>query len=158
MMRLRLPSLPRLLAAVMQSERGSVAIETAFVAPVLLALALGGIEAGYAIARQTELQSAAAEAAAIVLAKPPETATDRATIRNIVKTSADVQSWNVWVAEIYRCGTDANYVSSQDSCEENESVATYFYLFIWDRYTPVWAEYGLGDPFFFRVSRTIRIK
>lgn len=158
MMLRAMPPLHRLLAAVMQSERGSVAIETAFVAPVLLALALGGIEAGYAIARQTELQSAAAEAAAIVLAKPPETAAERATIRSIVRTSADAEQWQVWVAEIYRCGTEDHYVTSQDSCEETQSVATYFYLFIWDRYTPVWAEYGLGDPFFFRVSRTIRIK
>lgn len=156
-MRGRLTSLPRFFAAMIGCDRGSVAIETAFVAPVLLALALGGIEAGYAIARQTELQSAAAEAAAIVLAAPPQTAAERANIRNIVKDSADLNWWNVWVAEVYRCGTDENYVTSESSCDEGDAVAKYFYLFVWDRYTPVWAEYGLGDPFFFRVSRTIQV-
>lgn len=138
-------------------EKGSVAIETAFVAPVLLALALGGFEASYAVARQTEMQSAAAEAAAIVRAAPPETATERATIRDIVRESTGLRQWQVFVAKVYRCGTSDDYVSSDSSCSSGDAVSEYVYLFMWDRYTPVWAAYGIGDPFYFTVSRTIQV-
>lgn len=138
-------------------EQGSVAVETAFVAPVLLALAFGGFEASYAVARQTELQSAAAEAAAIVRASPPETAAQRATIKGIIQTSTGLENWQVFVTPIFRCGTSEEYVALETSCESTDAVSEYVYLFIWDTYSPVWAEYGLGDPFTFRVSRTIQV-
>ena len=56
------------IARIRRNEDGSMAIETAFVAPILLVLALGGFEVSSMVARQTELQSAAAEAAAVVRA------------------------------------------------------------------------------------------
>ena len=74
----------RALALLVRDDRGSMAIETAFVAPVLLLLSLGGFEVSQMVAGQTELQSAAAEAAAVVRAVAPETTGERNTVRSII--------------------------------------------------------------------------
>ena len=49
---------------------GAMAIETAIVAPVLVLMAFGSFQVSSMVARQTELQSAAAEAAAPTAAVP----------------------------------------------------------------------------------------
>ncbi|OZA93393.1 MAG: hypothetical protein B7X57_05165 [Erythrobacter sp. 34-65-8] len=54
-------AMTRLLPAFLRDRRGSIAIETALVAPVLAVLALGSFEVGSLVSRQHELQTAAAE-------------------------------------------------------------------------------------------------
>ena len=63
-----------MLTRLLSDRAGAMTIETALVAPILLTLSLGGVEAGSMVARQSELQSAAAEALNIVQAapQPPE--------------------------------------------------------------------------------------
>ena len=132
-----------------------MALETALVAPVLMALAVGGFDASQLVARQTELQSAAAEAAAIVRATAPETSAERTTIGNIVATSTGVARANVTVAEIYRCGTATDYVTT-DTCGAGPK-STYIRVTIVDEKTPLWATFGIGGPVAYNVSRTVQI-
>ncbi|NCU11657.1 MAG: pilus assembly protein, partial [Sphingomonadaceae bacterium] len=68
----------QLLGRLHRESDGAMVIETALVAPVLVLLSLGAFQISGVIARQTELQSAASEAAAIALASPPDSATKRA--------------------------------------------------------------------------------
>ena len=137
-------------------DRGSMAIETAFVAPILLILALGGFEVSQMVARQTELQSAAAEAAAVVRAVAPETSTDRTTVRDILATSTGLAKEKVVVSEIYRCGTANAYNSTKDSCG---AIAQYKFIRvdISDSYAPIWTQWGVGSGFDYNVSRTVQI-
>ena len=69
------------IAYLRRDARGSVAIETAIVAPVLVLLALGTFDVSQMVSRQDDLQSAAAEAEAIVQASPPKDSAARDTVR-----------------------------------------------------------------------------
>lgn len=137
-------------------QRGSMAIETAFVAPVLLLLALGGFEVSQMVARQTELQSAAAEAAAVVRATPPENWQERRTIRQIIQTSTGLDNEHVSVQEVFRCGTQTAYTDDGDACGSNPK-STFIRIIISDNYTPIWANYGIGSGFEYNVQRTVQI-
>ncbi len=156
-------------ACIRQNENGSMAIETAFVAPVLLVMAVGGFEASSMVARQTELQSAAAEAAAVVRAIAPETQAERNTVRDIVATSlcgkttptvtdgtASCGSTTVSVTPIYRCGTATDYVTVADSCG---SVMEYKFikLDLTDTYEPTWSSWGIGSAISYDVNRTVQV-
>lgn len=136
---------------------GTMAIETAIVAPVLIVLAIGGFEVSSIVARQTELQSAAAEAAAVVRAAVPETVQARTAIRDIVMTSTGLTIEQVSVAEVYRCGTDESYVASKELCGESDHVNTYIEVAMTDTYQPLWTHFGVGGPMDFNISRTIQV-
>jgi hypothetical protein len=152
-----------ILRALLQARRlarqceGTMAIETAIVAPVLIVLAIGGFEISSIVARQTELQSAAAEASAVVRAALPETAQARTAIRDIVMTSTGLTADQVSVAQVFRCGTDENYVASEDLCGEGDNVSTYIEVAMSDTYQPLWTHFGVGGPMDFSVSRTIQV-
>ena len=139
-----------------RNEDGSMAIETAFVVPILLVLALGGFEVSSIVARQTELQSAAAEAAAVVRAVIPETAAERTTVRDILVTSTGLTSEQVTITEVYRCGVAAVYVTTPDSCGgvvENRFIK----VDLTDTYAPIWTKFGITSGFDYNISRTVQI-
>jgi Flp pilus assembly protein TadG len=148
----RLPFLSRLRSA----ERGAVAIETAIVAPVLVMMALGAFDASSIVARQTELQSAAAEAAAIVRAKPPTDASERTTIDDVVEVSAGLTEAQVTIAEVFRCGTATVYALS-DTCLVDEKVSTYIKITVTDTYEPVWTQFGVGEDVSYNIERVVQI-
>ena len=129
MMRRFLPAL----AHIGHDQRGSMAIETAVVIPVLAILALGGFEASSIVARQRELQSAAAEAAAIVRAAKPDTAAKRTTIKEVIAASTGIAAENIAVTEIYRCSTDADYITNDNSCSDSDLLSTYIKIVRWSR-------------------------
>ena len=135
----------------------SMAIETALVTPVLVIMALGGFEASGMVARQSELQSAAAEAVAISLAVPPETDEDVNAIRDVIKFSTDLTNDEVLVTRIKRCGTDENYIAFAESCDLEVHASTFLYIAIDDIYTPPWVGFGIGDTITYRVRRTVQI-
>lgn len=137
-------------------EKGSMAIETAFVAPVLLIMALGGFEVATMVARQTDLQSAAAEAASIVRAVIPETEEQRNTVRDILATSSGLTTDQITVAEIYRCGTTTDYVTVVDSCGGGVQYK-FIRVDLTDSYAPIWTKWGVGEGFTYNVSRTVQI-
>ena len=153
MRRLFLPTLARF----GRDQHGSMVIETALVAPILTVLALGGFEASRIVARQTEIQSAVAEAASIVRATPPETPEERTTIRNIVATSLNLtNSQDVTVTEVYRCGTSENYQSNNTGCG-SDTLSTYIRVNISTSYSPKWTEYGIGEDIDYNVERTVLV-
>ena len=137
-------------------ERGTMAVETAFIAPVLLVLALGGFEVSTMVARQTELQSAAAEAASVVRATAPKTAAERETIRDILMVSTGLEEEDVAVTPVYRCGTSEDYVTVADSCGA-EVEYRFIRVDLADRYDPIWTTFGVDEGFDFNVSRTVQV-
>ncbi|APE28786.1 TadE/TadG family type IV pilus assembly protein [Aurantiacibacter gangjinensis] len=158
-------------ARITRDERGSMAIETAFVAPVLLIMALGGFEVSNIVARQTELQSAAAEAAAVVRAVIPETVEDRDTVRDILATSIcetavpnDTASGapltcgtaTISVEPLYRCGTATDYITNIAGCATDVRY-DFIEVQLQDNYTPIWVKWGVSDPVDYNVIRTVQI-
>ena len=139
---------------------GSMAVETAIVAPVLALMGLGGFQVSAMVARQSELDSAMAEAAAVVRTSPPADAAARETIRGIVQTSIDPTSTNlndtVAISEIYRCGTDG-YVTAKPTCATGKALSAYVKLVITDKYVPIWTTFGVAAPVNFRVERKIQV-
>jgi len=152
--------LERTFLRLLTCERGAVAIETAIVAPMLVLMALGGFDTSQLIARQTELDSAAAEAASIVRAKAPSTTADLNTIRDIVKTSIDPNNTDphdvVTVTQIYRCGTAASYTTT-NNCASGVKVSTYVKLQITDVYSPQWTKFGIGSNVNYAVNRVVQV-
>lgn len=138
-----------------------MAIETAIVAPVLALLSVGAFQVSAMVARQNELQSAVAEAEAIALASPPDTAAERDTIRNIVGASVGPATEHpdarVTVAEKFRCNSDVSYVATAGSCPTTAEVSSFVEITITDTYTPMWRELGIGEPFHFNVVRTVQV-
>jgi len=145
-----------LLSRLQGRQDGSVTIEVAIVAPVLLLLSLGGFDASSMVARQTELQSAAAEAAAIVQAAPPTDDAGRNTVRDVLKVSTGLTDEQVSVVEIYRCGTNTAYVTT-NNCSSGQHVSKFIRATLTDTYAPVWTNFGIGDPVNYNVIRTVQI-
>lgn len=135
----------------------SMAIETALVTPILALLAIGGFEASGMVARQSELQSAAAEAAAISLAVPPETEEEVNAIRDVIKFSTGLTNDEVFVSRIKRCGVDDDYIAFTDTCAPGVDVSTFLNIYITDTYTPPWVDFGIGETLTYRVLRTVQI-
>ena len=149
-----------LLSQLRDQTRGSVVIETAIVAPVLLLLSLGTFDAGRMVARQNELQSAAAEAEAIVQASVPTDSAARSELRTALLASANPNSSHpsttVTVAEIYRCSTGADFVTA-NSCTDAAQMSTFIRITLTDTYTPEWTSFGIGGPVTYNVVRTVQI-
>lgn len=150
-------SLFRTLAALQRDQRGAMMIETAIVAPVLLLLSMGAFQISEVIARQSELQGAAAEAAAIALTAPPETADQRTVLKNVIVASTGLAAEKVSVTETFRCGTDTTYVSAADDCVDTK-VSSYVLIQLDDKYTPAWTHWGFGEAIEFNVNRYVMVK
>jgi Flp pilus assembly protein TadG len=137
---------------------GVAAIETALVAPILVTLALGGYEVSSMVVRQSELQSAVAETLNIVEASPPSDSAGRTAIRDVLKASTGITDNNkVKVDEIFRCGTNANFVDADSSCGSDEKVSTYIRVTLQDTYSPSWTSFGVGHDIDYDVVRTVQI-
>ena len=137
--------------------RGSFAIETAFVAPVLILMTLGIFEIGTIVARQHELQSAANESEIIILATNQGAQTDIDTIKQIVQQSVSLTANEVALTQSYRCGTAEVLVDNVGSCAEDDVVSTYVNLDITEQYEPTWTYMGIGSPITFSVERRVQV-
>lgn len=155
-----------------RDQRGSMAVETAFLVPVLATLSIGGFEASQMIARHGELQSAAAEASAIVQASPPENDEERAVVEDVVEASTGLADEKVTLELVYRCGVETNLTSSRlvclgddaidgDDIDEGgyttEEISTYIRIRVQDDYTPQWVNFGIGKKVEYDVERTVQI-
>lgn len=135
----------------------SMAIETALVAPVLLTMTIGGFEASAMVARQSELQSAVAEAATIAMAAKPDDYSKVQTIRQIIESSTNLDDDHVDVYRLKRCGTNATYIPYADDCPSDKKTSTFLYIYVTDTYTPEWVDFGIGSPLTYRLQRTVQI-
>ena len=146
----------RHLAALLRDTRGALLIETAIVAPVLVLMSLGAFQVSSMVARQSELQSAVAEASAIALAVAPDTSAKRATVKSVIMASSGLASGHVTVSNTYRCGTTATYQNGQ-SCSGSSKLSEYVKIELTDTYTPIWTEFGVGGPMNYNVTRYVMI-
>ncbi len=145
-----------LLAALQRDTRGAMLIETAIVAPVLVLMSLGAFQVSTMVARQSELQSAVAEASAIALAVAPDTTAKRATVKAVIMASSGLASGHVTVSNTFRCGTTSTYQNSQ-TCSGSNKLSTYVKIDLTDTYTPIWTEFGVGRPMNYNVTRYVMI-
>ena len=138
-------------------EDGTMLIETAFVAPVLIMLAVGTFEASAMVSRQSELQSAAEQAVEIALAVVPDTQAERDAIKTEIMNSTGLGDARVKVDPMYRCGTgDLVTGSTPPTCSE-DSLNTFISIDLTAEYQPVWTSWGFGKSFEYHVNRSVQI-
>lgn len=146
-----------ILGRLRRERDGAMAIETAFVAPMLLLMALGSFQVSSMVARQAELQTAAAEAAAIGLARTPETNEDLNTIAGVLSASTGLDADEVAVSMSYRCGDDPDRVATIDACAEDEQAWTFIHIRLTTNYDPIWTRWGIGSSVPLTVDRTVQV-
>lgn len=148
------PFLTRLIG----DRAGSVVIETAIVAPVLILLGLGTYDTSRIIARQSELQAGSTDVEGIVLAVAGSAAgTDVSTIKSVLKNSLVLNDSQVSVVKMYRCNTDSTLITDRTTCASNDVISTYVQVTLTDTYSPTWTHYGIGAPFNYRLVRTVQV-
>ena len=128
----------RLARSLLCDARGSMAIETAFVVPILVMLIVGAFEASSMVARQTELQTAADEAAQIALVSPPNETAEQVKLAEVIQASNGLTNQQVTVTRMFRCSTDAALVDDAYDCDEDEPVTGYIQIYMTDSYEPRW--------------------
>jgi len=154
---------PRL-AALLCDCRGTMVIETAIVAPVLVLLSIGAFEASSMVTRQSELQSAAAEAVAIVMAATPKTETQLNQIEAVVENSTGLADEDVVFAIKVRCDTEdtlhdkADLVADPTLCDDEDLQSWFIRISMTDHYTPIWVNFGVGTAFDYHVDRMVQLQ
>ena len=143
-----------LFARLLREQRGTMVIETAVVAPVLVLMSLGAFQVSTLVARQSELDSAAAEGAAIAIASPPNTSAKLTTLQQVIMTSTGLAASKVSVTAAYRCNSSTAYVTTSTSCTSGV-ISHFVKIYITDTYTPKWVQYGIGSPITYRVTRYV---
>ncbi len=149
--------LPRILACLRRDERGTMLIETAIVAPVLILMSMGAFQISQMIARQSELQGAMAEASAIALSSPPDTTAKRDVLKEVIVVSSGIDAADVNLSERFRCGAATTYVASAADCV-GTTMSTFVLIEISHTYTPIWTKWGIGEPLDFNVDRYVMVK
>lgn len=152
------------LRAIARGTAGTTTIEAAFIIPILGTLCLGGFECSRIVARNTELQTALAEAASLTLARQPQTQAEMDTIKSIVAVSSGLDPApaknEVMMVRRFRCGTDADPLplnTPPTACPPNSIVSSYLQLTLKDTYTPIWTDFGVGSPVEFTKTRMLQI-
>jgi Flp pilus assembly protein TadG len=138
-----------------RNQHGAVVIETAFIAPLLALLGLGAFQVSEAVARQHELQAGADDAAAMALAGWNDDASQMTALESVLKSTLALTDDQVTITHKYRCGTTTDYVDDKTTCAAGSLVTTYLRIVLTDTYTPTWADFGVGDPITYNVTRTV---
>lgn len=148
------------LASLGRDRRGSIVVETALVAPVLILLGLGTFDVSEMVSRQNDLQSAAAEAEAIVQASAPTDSAARDKVQEILKASIDPNSTNPHdteaVTQLWRCGS-GDYQTVQPACATGSKLSSYIKIDLTNSYTPTWTQFGVGSTMNYHVVRMVQI-
>ena len=149
-----MPLLRNILSELRDDVCGTMVIETAIVTPVLVLLSLGSYQVSMMVARQSELDSAAAEGVAIALASPPDTTAKMTTLHDVLVASTGIPTGNVQVTSAYRCNAATAYVTA--ACSSGQVSANYVKIYLTTTYTPTWTEYGIGSAITYRVTRYVQ--
>lgn len=155
----------RLVRRLLADEDGSMVIETAIIAPLLVLMSLGGFEVSHMISRQHELQSGAAEATAVALAANMGAETDTVKLASLLRGTLRLSEQQVVVTKMYRCESSSTYVDTITACDGNggggtvdpKKYSTYVRVNLTDTYHPIWSRLGLGGSFTYHVNRTIEL-
>lgn len=148
----------RALRRLLRDRCGTMAIETAIVAPLLALMALGTFETGQLVSRQQELQSSASEAEGIILAAAGGSGASSDTIKEVIEDSLGLDDDQVSLEQRFRCNTASTLTTDAATCNDEEPIYQYVLLTVTDTYTPVWTSFGIGSPFTYRIERTIQVQ
>lgn len=144
-----------------RDERGTMAIETALIAPLLALMALGVFEVSSIVSREQQLQSAANEASEIILAAAGGSGINSADLEDIIETSLGLAADQLTIVDRYRCGTatalSATRPTPSTGCPTSQQIYTYVRLTVSDTYTPTWTRFGVASPIQYNVVRTVQI-
>lgn len=140
-----------------RDRKGSMAIEVAFVVPVLATIAIGVFEVGAIVSRQQELQSAASEAEAIVLAALGGTGSDSGQIEDVLEESLGLRDNQFTINQRFRCDVSDQMQTAADSCDASEPIYRYVQIQVTDSYEPVWSKFGIGEGINYSLTRTIQV-
>ena len=149
---IRLARLPALL----RNTCGTMAIETALIAPLLATMSLGVFEVSNIISREQQLQSAASEASEIILAAAGGSGVSSTDLKSIIVASLNLQDNQLTITPKYRCGIDTTLVSVIPTCT-GQQIYSYVELTMTDTYTPVWTHFGVGSPVNYKIVRTVQV-
>lgn len=147
-----LPHLLSRLTPLCRDQRGTMVIETAIVAPVLVLMSLGAYDVSRLLAKQSELDAIAEQGAGIALASKPDTSAKRTTLQQILVASSGLSSSNVTVTAAYRCNSSTTYVTSSSTCTSGV-VSNFVKISLTTTMTPTWTQFGVGSPITYRVDR-----
>ncbi|WP_309623246.1 TadE/TadG family type IV pilus assembly protein [Novosphingobium sp.] len=146
------------LARLRSDTAGSVVVETAIVAPVLVTLGLGAFDISRLIARQSELQAGSTDVEGIVLAVAgTSTATNVSTIKSVLMNSLSLSANKVTVVKMYRCNVQTTLTTTNGDCGSNDVLSTYVQVTLTDSYTPMWTKFGLGSTVNYSLVRTVQV-
>ena len=123
---------------------------------MLLTMALGGYETSRIISRQSELQSGASEAEAIVQAAAAGESTDIQGIKTRLKSSLNLTDAKISVEFRYRCNAQTT-LSTTSNCSPGQKTSSYVRFAMTDTYTPTWTRWGIGSTLSFSVTRMIQV-
>ena len=135
---------------------GTMAIETALVAPLLALMALGVFEVSSIVSREQQLQSAANEASEIVLAAAGGSGIASADLEDILETSLNLSDDQLVITPRYRCST-GTITATAPTCPTGQQLYTYVHLQVTDSYSPMWTSFGVGSPVDYTIERTVQI-
>lgn len=147
-----------LLQRLARDSCGTMIIETAIVAPVLVLLSLGAYQVSTLVARQSELQSAMGMAESVALASAVNTEDKRTTLKNIIAASTGLAQSQITVSESFRCNWADERVTATSYCTTGDKVSTYVNVSLVDSFEPVWRDFGIGSAIPIRLDRQILIE
>lgn len=134
---------------------GTMAVETALVAPALVLLGIGGFQVSDMVSSQHNLESAAAMGEQIALASKPDSQAKLDTMKGIIHVTTGVPTSNISPVFKYRCGITTTL---QDSNNCGADPAWMFVqITVSDTFTPFWTSFGVGRPVNLQVVRTVQI-
>jgi Flp pilus assembly protein TadG len=145
----------------LRDERGTMAIETALITPLLALMALGTFEVSSIVSREQQLQSAANEASEVILAAAGGSGVSSTDLEDILETSLGLEDAQLDIQARYRCGTDSTLSATMPSpgsgCAASQQIYSYVQLTLTDTYTPMWTKFGVASPIEYNVVRTVQV-
>jgi Flp pilus assembly protein TadG len=149
-----------------KDTRGVALIEFALMMPIVAALSLGAFDVAKVVARQTELQEAAAEASTIAMAMDSFTTDDteaddrlvrRSKVEMVARNASGLPDNKVSVVQNIRCGSSATLLSHDATCPSGVEESRLLTIDLQDTYIPLWTSFGVGQPINLHLTRTVQI-
>lgn len=141
----------------LRDRQGSVVIETAIIAPVLILLSVGAFQTSQIVARQHELQAGADQAAAMALAGWSDNDEELTAMSSVIQASLGLDGEQIAVERKFRCGVSTTFVETEAECAEEDIISTFLDIQFTDQYVPLWAKFGVSEPLDFSVQRTVQV-
>jgi len=142
----------------LRDERGTMAIETALIAPLLALMALGVFEVSSIVSREQQLQSAANEASEIILAASGGAGINSTDLEDIIEASLGLEDDDLDITRRFRCATGVLVATDEPpTCATGEQLYTYVHLNVTGTYSPMWTKFGVSSPINYTVERTVQV-